>query len=112
MAHVTTRPFPAIYEDLARATHERRQLVLVMRSHADWHTAACDTQHEHYLHGPRLQGISLQAWPSRSWATIAGLARQWIRGLWRRLVRAAQHRDCPNPMSTVRDGAPERLIRL
>ena len=44
---------------LARATHERRQLVLVMRSHADWHTAACNTQHEQYLHGPRLQGVSL-----------------------------------------------------
>lgn len=46
-------------QHLARATQERRQLVLVMRSHADWHTAACADQHETYLHGPRLQGISL-----------------------------------------------------
>lgn len=44
---------------LAQATHSRQQLVLVMRSHADWHNADCADQHERYLHGPRLQGVSL-----------------------------------------------------
>lgn len=46
-------------QHLACTTHKRKQLVLVMRSHADWHTAACADQHDTYLHGPRLQGVSL-----------------------------------------------------
>lgn len=46
-------------QHMARVTHERQQLVLVMRSHADWHTPHCPNQHETYLHGPRLQGVSL-----------------------------------------------------
>lgn len=46
-------------QHLARTTHKQQQLVLVMRSHADWHTAACADKHDSYLHGPRLQGVSL-----------------------------------------------------
>ena len=49
----------AAQRHLCAATHSRRQLVLVMRSHADWHTAPCAEPHPFYLHGPRLQGVSL-----------------------------------------------------
>lgn len=45
---------------LAERSHAREQLVLVMRSHAEWQTDACATADGHtVLHGPRLQGISL-----------------------------------------------------
>ena len=44
---------------LAMLTQQKEQLVLVMRSHADWHTPACAALSETYLHGPRLQGVSL-----------------------------------------------------
>ncbi len=44
---------------LSVASHNRKQLVLLMRSHADWHTPTCAEPHELYLHGPRLQGVSL-----------------------------------------------------
>ena len=60
-------------QHLARATQERRQLVLVMRSHADWHTAHCADPHEHYLHGPRLQGVSLHPRFPAGWALLERL---------------------------------------
>ena len=46
-------------QHLAKVTGKRTQLVLVMRSHADWLTPACSEPHGLYLHGPRLQGVSL-----------------------------------------------------
>ncbi len=37
-----------------------KQLVLIMRSHADWHTGACPVPDgDNFIHGPRLQGVSL-----------------------------------------------------
>ena len=44
---------------LAALTRQQEQLVLVMRSHADWHTPECADLSKNYLHGPRLQGVSL-----------------------------------------------------
>ena len=36
------------------------QLLLVLRSHADWHTGGCPAPDgRNFLHGPRLQGVSL-----------------------------------------------------
>lgn len=50
----------AAQQFLAERSHANEQLVLVMRSHADWHTDACAaTNGTNYLHGPRLQGVSL-----------------------------------------------------
>lgn len=43
---------------IASAAHP--QLVLVLRSHAGWHTEACPAPDgRNFIHGPRLQGVSL-----------------------------------------------------
>ena len=48
----------AAREFLARRSHTKSRLVLVMRRHAEWHTNSCATPGGKYLHGPRLQGVS------------------------------------------------------
>ncbi len=43
---------------LAGVTQRGEQLVVLMRSHADWLTDACAAPGKNFVHGPRLQGVS------------------------------------------------------
>ncbi|WP_419804947.1 hypothetical protein [Terriglobus sp.] len=59
-AHAAVNANAAANASTHKPSSANQQLILLMRSHAGWITDACPApDHRNYIHGPRLQGVSL-----------------------------------------------------